>query len=75
MIDPARFVAADLSVDDILPVVQAEEECARVVVVLGHALPRNAFAGVFDDSRAFSDCARGVDTATMGARFEHFNGR
>src|SRR5205823_5815005 len=45
MIDPARFVSARRRVDHILSIVEAEQECMRVVEIVRDFLPQNSFSG------------------------------
>ncbi len=67
MIDPPRVVPANPRVDHHRAVVQTEEECVRVVGIVGHTLPRDAFSRVFDDACVLSDRFRGENAAPVDA--------
>src|SRR5206468_10315572 len=60
MIDPARVVTANFWIDYIA-VFQTEVESVWIVVVVGSGFPRDAFACVFDDTRAFGNELRGIN--------------
>ena len=72
MIDPARVVPANPRVDHYYAAIQTEEECVRVVGVVGHTFPGDAFSGVFDDARLFPDAFRGKNAAPMHAGSANF---
>jgi len=73
MIDPARFVPADRRVDHFFSIIQAEQECVRVIEIVRHVLPQNAFAGVLDDPGAFGDRFAGVHSTTVHAWLANFD--
>ena len=67
MVNPARVVAADFRID-YFAALEAEQECMRIVLVIGSVLPGNALTGVFDDPGAFWDWLGRVHSAAMHAR-------
>ena len=66
MVDPARVIAADFRID-YFAAFEAEQECMRIVLVIGSVLPGNALTGVFDDPGALGDWLRRVHSAAMHA--------
>ena len=72
MVDPARVVAADLRID-YFAVFETENECVRIILVVGSVLPRDALAGVLDDVGAFGDELGGVNAATVHARLANLD--
>src|SRR5580765_6879329 len=74
MVDPARFVAADFSVD-YFAVIKAEIECMRALLVVRGIAVGDALTGVFDDPGAFCDELGSVNTAAMHAGETDFESR
>ena len=66
MIDPARVITANLWIDYIT-VFQPEVESVWIVLVVGSGFPGDAFAGVFDDARAFGYELHGVNATAVHA--------
>jgi hypothetical protein len=67
MIDPARIIATNPRIDHDFAIIQTEEECVRVVGVIGHTSPGYAFPGVFEDARIFPDGTRSENAAPVDA--------
>ena len=66
MIDPARVVTANFWID-YLAVIQTEVESVWIVGVVGSGFPGDALAGVLDDTRAFGNELRGINTPAVHA--------
>ena len=64
MVDPARIVSADRWVDD-FTVVETENECVWIVLVIGRAFPRYASTGILDNASAFRNEPRGINAPTV----------
>jgi hypothetical protein len=74
MVDPSRFVAADLRIDHDA-VVQTEKEGVRIIVVVGRIFLGNPLAGVFDDAGAFGDEVGGENAALVHTGRSDFEAR
>lgn len=75
VIDPTRFVPADLGVDDVGAVVDPKKKCMRTVHVGWNTFPRDAATRVFNDAPAFSDGSGRENTPTVNSRLTHLNER
>jgi hypothetical protein len=71
MIDPARVVTANFWID-YLAVIQTEIESVWIVFVVGSGFPRDAFTCVFDDTPAFGNEFRSVNTPAVHVGFANF---
>ena len=68
MIDPARVVTANFWIYYIA-VFQTEVESVWIVFVIGSGFPRDAFACVFNNTRAFGNELRSVNTPAVHVGF------
>src|SRR5437879_13407163 len=75
VVDPTRFVPADLGVDDVGAIVDPKKKCVRIVHLGRNTFPRDAATRVFNDAPALSDRS-GRDTApTVNSRLTHLSER
>ena len=72
MVDPARVVAANFWVDH-LAIVEAKIECVWIVLVVGSAFPGDALPSVFDNTSAFANRLRGVNTVPVHTGLANFD--
>ena len=75
VIDPTRFVPADLGVDDVGAIVDPKKKCMRPVHVGRNTFPRDTATRVFNDAPAFSDGSGRENTPAVNSRFTHLNER
>src|SRR5438105_12513868 len=75
VIDPTRFVPADLRVDDVDAIVDPKKKCVRIVYIGRNTLPRDPATRVFNDAPAFSDGAGRENAPTVNSRLTHLNER
>src|SRR6266516_5476241 len=75
VVDPTRFVPADLGVDDVDAIVDPKKKCVRTVHIGRNTFPRDAATRVFNDAPAFSDGAGGENAPTVNSRLTDLNER
>src|SRR5205823_8816661 len=75
VIDPTRFVPADLRVDDVDAIVDPKKKCVRIVYIGRNTLPRDPATRVFNDAPAFSDGSGRENAPTVNSRLTHLNER
>ena len=54
VVDPTRFVPADLGVDDVGAIVDPKKKCVRTVHIGRNIFPRDAATRVFNDAPALA---------------------
>src|SRR5881275_3144883 len=75
VVDPTRFVPADLGVDDVGAIVDPKKKCVRTVHIGRNTFPGDAAAGVFNDAPALSDGSGRENAPTVNSRLTHLNER
>src|SRR5437870_5868199 len=75
VVDPARFVPADLGVDDVSAIVDPKKKCVRPVDLGRNTFPRDAATRVFNDAPALSDGPGRENAPTVNGRLTHLNER
>ena len=75
VVDPTRFVPADLGVDDVGAIVDPKKKCVRTVHIGRNTFPRDAATRVFNDAPAFSDGSGRENAPTVNSRLTHLNER
>src|SRR5207249_7319784 len=73
VVDPTRFVPADLGVDDVGAIVDPKKKCVRTVHLGRNTFPRDAATRVFNDTPALSDGSGRENTPTVNSRLTHLN--
>jgi len=74
MIDPARLITTNRRIDHNCAIIQTEEECVRVVGLIGHTFPGHAFPSVFDDAGRLPDGMISKNSATVDTRSADLDG-
>src|SRR5436190_8755074 len=75
VVDPTRFVPADLGVDDVGAIVDPKKKCVRTVHIGRNIFPRDAVTRVFNDAPVLSDGSGRENAPTVNSRLTHLNGR
>ena len=75
VVDPTRFVSADLGVDDVDAIADPKKKCVRTVHIGRNTFPRDAPTRVFNDAPALSDGSGRENAPTVNSRLKHFNKR
>src|SRR5438034_5203000 len=75
VVDPTRFVPADLGVDDVGAIVDPKKKCVRTLHIGRNTFPRNAATRVFNDAPALSDGSGRENAPTVNSRLTHLNER
>ena len=75
VVDPTRFVPADLGVDDVGAIVDPKKKCVRIVHIGRNTFPRDAATRVFNDAPALSDGSGRENASTVNSRLTHLNER
>src|SRR5881227_340958 len=75
VVDPTRFVPADLGVDDVGAIVDPKKKCVRTVHIGRNTFPRDAATRVFNDAPALSDGSGRENAPTVNSRLTHLNER
>src|SRR5207302_6806115 len=75
VVDPTRFVAADLWVDDVGAIVDPKKKCVYIVHIGRNTFPRDATTRVFNDAPALSDGSGRKNAPTVNSRLTHLNER
>jgi hypothetical protein len=75
VVDPTRFVPADLGVDDVGAIIDPKKKCVRIVHIGRNTFPRDAATRVFNDPPALSDGSGRENTSTVNSRLTHLNER
>src|SRR6266513_3473155 len=75
VVDPTRFVPADLWVDDVGAIVDPKKKCVRIVHVGRNTFPRDATTRVFNDAPALSNGSGREHAPTVNSRLTHLNER
>src|SRR6185312_2686634 len=75
VVDPTRFVPADLGVDDVGAIVDPKKKCVRIVHIGWNTFPRDAATRVFNDAPALSDGSGRENAPTVNSRLTHLNER
>jgi hypothetical protein len=75
VVDPTRFVPADLGVDDVGAIVDPKKKCVRTVHIGRNTFPRDATTRVFNDAPALSDGSGRENAPTVNSRLTHLNER
>src|SRR2546429_9221844 len=75
VLDPTRFVPADLGGDDVGAIVDPKKKCVRTVHIGRNTFPRDAATRVFNDAAAVSDGSGRENGPTANSRFMHLTER
>src|SRR5205823_13282752 len=75
VVDPTRFVPADLGVDDVGANVDPKKKCVRTVYIGRNTFPRDAATRVFNDAPALSNGPGRENAPTANSRVTHLNER
>jgi len=75
VVDPSRFVPADLGVDDVGAIVDPKKKCVRTLHIGRNTFPRDAATRVFNDAPALSDGSGRENAPTVNSRLTHLNER
>src|SRR5438552_543836 len=75
VVDPTRFVPADLWVDDVGAIVDPKKKCVYIVHIGRNTFPRDAATRVFNDAPALSDGSGRENAPTVKSRLTHLNER
>jgi hypothetical protein len=75
VIDPTRFVSADLGIDNVGAIVDPKKICLRPVHIGGNTFPGDSATRVFKDAAAFSDGSGRENAPTVNSRLTHLNER
>src|SRR5204862_775445 len=75
VVDPTRFVPADLGVDDVGAIVDPKKKCVRTIHIGWDTFPRDAATRVCNDAPAFSDGSGRENAPTVNSRLTHLNER
>ena len=75
VVDPTRFVPADLGVDDVGAIVDPKKKCVHTVHIGWDTFPRDAATRVFNDAPALSDGSGSENAPTVNSRLTHLNER
>jgi hypothetical protein len=75
VVDPTRFVPADLGVDDVGAIVDPKKKCVHTVHIGRNTFPRDAATRVFNDAPALSDGSGRENAPTVNSRLTHLNER
>src|SRR5204863_9199041 len=75
VVDPTRFVPADLGVDDVGAIVDPKKKCVHTVDIGRNTFPRDAATRVLNDAPALSDGSGRENTPTVNSRLTHLNER
>src|SRR5438477_7687664 len=75
VVDPTRFVPADLGVDDVGSIVDPKKKCVYIVHIGRNTFPRDATTRVFNDAPALPDGSGREHAPTVNSRLRHLNER
>src|SRR5882757_609546 len=75
VVDPTRFVPADLGGDDVGAIVDSKKKGVRIVHIGRNTFPRDATTRVFNDAPALSDGSGRENAPTVNSRLTHLNER
>jgi hypothetical protein len=75
VVDPTRFVPADLGVDNVGAIVDPKKKCVRIVHIGWNTFPCDAATRVLNDAPAFADGSSRENAPTVNSRLTHLNGK
>src|SRR5947207_16026354 len=75
VVDPTRFVPADLGIDDVGAIADPKKKCVRTLHIGRNTFPRDAATRVFNDTPALSDGSGRENAPTVNSRLTHLNER
>src|SRR5438552_15138157 len=71
VVDPTRFVPADLGVDDVGAIVDPKKKCVRIVYLGGDTVKRDGATCVFNDEPAPADRSGRDNAPNVNRRSSH----
>src|SRR5437763_16944991 len=75
VVDPTRFVPADLGVEGGGAIVEPKKKCVRIVHIGRNTFPRDATTRIFNEAPAVSAGAGRKNAPTGESRLKQSNGR